>query len=141
LTSHSNRLILPDETWLTTTLVRTHGYAPSGQRLQATVLYGHWNRTTFVAYLNQVLFKEVRAGGLSILDNLLSHKTPAAVVAPCTCPYSPDLNPIGSALSKLERVVRGADGPQAVIGQLIDLSSPAACRYCLRHWGHPDTIT
>jgi transposase len=40
-----------DETWATTTMTRTHGRAPRGQRLVASVPHGHWKTSTFVAAL------------------------------------------------------------------------------------------
>jgi transposase len=159
-------------------MARTHGYAPRGQRLEAAVPYGHWKTTTFVggltaggfiapmvldgamntaafvAYVDQVLAKEVRPGDLLILDNLSSHKTPAARAALrrhhidvlYLPPYSPDLNPIENALSKLKRLVRSAaertvDGLWAAIGRLLDRFPPAECLRYLRHCGYPATIT
>jgi transposase len=166
------RLIFLDETWFTTSMARLAGYAPRGQR------HGHWQTTTFVAgltadgfiapmvldgamntaafvaYVDQVLAKEVRPGDLVVLDNLSSHKTPAAAAAlrrhNIAClylpPYSPDLNPIENAFSKLKRLVRSAaertvDGLWAAIGRLIDEFRPAECRNYLRHSGYAATIT
>jgi transposase len=173
----AGRLIFRDETWFTTAMARTHGYAPCGQRLEAAVPAGHWKTTTFVggltadgfiapmvldgamntaafvAYVDQVLAKEVRPGDLLILDNLSSHKTPAALAALrkhhidalYLPPYSPDLNPIENAFSKLKRLVRSAaertvDGLWAAIGRLIDQFSPVECRSYLRHCGYAATI-
>jgi transposase len=158
-------------------MARTHGYAPCGRRLAAAVPYGHWKTTTFVggltaggfiapmvldgamntaafvAYVDQVLAKEVRPGDLLILDNLSSHKTPAALAALrkhhidvlYLPPYSPDLNPIENAFSKLKRLVRSAaertvDGLWAAIGRLIDQFSPAECANYLSRCGYPATI-
>jgi transposase len=172
------RLIFLDETWFTTSMARLSGYAPRGRRLTAAVPHGHWKTTTFVggltadgfvapmvldgamntaafvAYVDQVLAKEVRPGDLVILDNLSSHKTPAAVAALrrheidvlYLPPYSPDLNPIENAFSKLKRLVRSAaertvDGLWAAIGRLIDEFRPAECRNYLRHSGYAATIT
>jgi len=158
-------------------MARLWGYAPRGQRLIDALPYGHWrtttfvagltadgfiapmvldgamNTTAFVAYVDQVLAKEVRPGDLVILDNLSSHKTPAAVAAFARYqidyrylpPYSPDLNPIENAFSKLKRLVRSAaertvDGLWGAIGRLIDQFRPAECRNYLRHCGYPATI-
>ena len=172
------RLVFLDETWFTTSMARPCGYAPLGQRLVAALPHGHWHTTTFVggltaggfiapmvldgamngtafvAYIDQVLAKEVRPGDLVILDNLSSHKTAAVRKAfarhHINClylpPYSPDLNPIENAFSKLKRLVRAAaertvDGLWAAIGRLLDQFRPAECRNYLRHCGYPATTT
>jgi transposase len=94
-----NRLIFLDETWATTNMARTHGYAPAGERLLDAVPFGHWKTTTFVAgltttgfiapmvldgamdgltfasYVEQVLARECQAGDVVIMDNLPAHKT------------------------------------------------------------------
>jgi transposase len=95
-------LVFLDETWATTTLTRTHGYAPRGQRLVDATPRGHWHTTTFVGalridgliaplvldgaingewfrtYVERVLVPELRRGDVVILDNLGSHKTAGA---------------------------------------------------------------
>jgi hypothetical protein len=53
-------------------------------------------------------------------------------------PYSPDLNPIENAFSKLKRLSRSAeertmDGLGSTIGRLLDRFGPAECRNCFRH--------
>jgi transposase len=172
------RLVFLDETWFTTSMARPSGYAPLGQRLVAALPHGHWQTTTFVggltaggfiapmvldgamngtafvAYIDQVLAKEVRPGDLVILDNLSSHKTAAVrnafarhhIRVLYLPPYSPDLNPIENAFSKLKRLVRAAaertvDGLWAAIGRLLDQFRPAECRNYLRHCGYPATTT
>jgi len=40
-----------DETWAKTNMVRTHGWAPRGERLRAGAPHGHWRTTTFVGAL------------------------------------------------------------------------------------------
>ncbi|MFM7111862.1 MAG: IS630 family transposase [Planctomycetota bacterium] len=95
----ARRLIFIDETWFSTTMARSRGYAPRGKRLISRVPHGHWKTTTFVggltksgivapmlldgpinsdsfkAYVEQVLAPEIRTGDLVIMDNLSSHKT------------------------------------------------------------------
>jgi transposase len=87
-----------DETWATTTMTRSHGRAPRGQRLVARVPHGHWKTSTFVAalrydgitapcvldgamngeffraYVEQFLAPTLKAGDIVIMDNLSSHK-------------------------------------------------------------------
>lgn len=43
--------MLIDETWASTNMARTRGWAPRGERLRAAVPHGHWKTTTFVAGL------------------------------------------------------------------------------------------
>jgi hypothetical protein len=45
------RLVFLDETWATTTMARTHGRAPRGERLVAAVPHGHRHTTTFLCGL------------------------------------------------------------------------------------------
>jgi transposase len=95
-----DRLVFIDETWASTNMARTHGRAPRGQRLRASIPHGHWKTTTFVAglrltgmvapmvldgpinriafeaYVEQVLVPELRPGDVVIMDNLSSHKGP-----------------------------------------------------------------
>ncbi len=92
------RLVFVDETWASTTMARTHGRAPRGERLRAAVPHGHWKTTTvvaglrnsgmvapmvldgpingvaFQAYVDQVLAPELRPGDIVVMDNLGSHK-------------------------------------------------------------------
>jgi transposase len=94
----SSRLIFLDETWATTNMARTHGRARRGERLIASVPYGHWHTTTFLcglrqdgpiaplvldgaingaaflAYIEQMLCPMLRVGDIVICDNLPSHK-------------------------------------------------------------------
>ncbi len=75
---------------------------------------GEW----FKAYVAQVLVPTLKPGDAVILDNLCSHKRPAARemididAAGATMmflpPYSPDFNPIEKAFSKLKSLLRKA---------------------------------
>lgn len=102
------QLVFIDETWATTNMTRTRGWAVRGQRLKASVPYGHWKTSTFVAalrnegidapcvidgaingalfraYVEQFLAPTLKPGDIVILDNLPSHKVagvPEAVTA------------------------------------------------------------
>jgi transposase len=78
------------------------------------LLDGAMNGDCFEAYVDQVLSKATKPGDLVILDNLSSHKTTKAKKAfkrnkirfLFLPPYSPDLNPIENAFSKLKSLAR-----------------------------------
>ncbi|WP_050663570.1 transposase [Roseovarius tolerans] len=82
----------------------------------------------------------VREGDVVILDNLPSHKSPAASEALRDIgawflflpPYSPDLNPIEMAFSKLKELIRKAaaqtyDQLWHAVGHVCDLFSAEEC--------------
>jgi transposase len=77
---------------------------------------GAINGDLFVAYVEEVLVPTLRAGDVVIMDNLSSHKRKevreAIEKAGCQLwylpPYSPDLNPIENAFSKLKALLRQA---------------------------------
>ncbi len=91
--------------------------------------------------LKPQLAPTLSAGYVVILDNLSAHKSPIAeqtirdrgawlLFLP---PYSPDLNPIEMAFSKLKahlrkRAVRTIDALWSAIGEICDLYEPAECR-------------
>jgi len=104
------------------------------------VLDGPMNRAAFEVYVATQLVPELSAGDVVILDNLSSHKS--ATAAECLkavgCwflflpAYSPDLNPIEMAFSKLKAHLRriGArtiEELQDAIASVIDLFSPQEC--------------
>ena len=94
------RPVFLDEMWTKTNMARTDGCAPRGQRVQMSVLHGHWhtstvitrltlrgmiapcvldgpmNRDAFVTCVEQALVPELRPSDVVILDNLPSHKGP-----------------------------------------------------------------
>jgi transposase len=80
------------------------------------VLDGAMNRASFDAYVEHQLAPALKPGQIVIADNLSSHKSPRAqallraqgndlIFLP---PYSPDLNPIEMAFSKLKTLIRKA---------------------------------
>ncbi len=121
-------------------MARTHGRCTRGERLRMGFPHGHRKTTTLVAglrntgmvaplvidgpingewfeaYVAQVLVPTLKPGDVVILDNLSSHKRPAAraliEAAGATMvflpPYSPDFNPIEKAFSKLKAHLRKA---------------------------------
>jgi transposase len=80
------------------------------------VMYGEGATTTevFLAFLDQVLLPELRPGDVLVMDNLGAHQpdvvrrrlADAGVGLLFLPPYSPDLNPIEMAWSKLKTYVR-----------------------------------
>lgn len=80
------------------------------------VINGAMNSECFATYVEKELLSELRPGDIVICDNLSSHKSAAArqVLESHGCElrhlpaYSPDLNPIEQAFSKLKSDVRSA---------------------------------
>src|SRR5215472_12514182 len=73
----------------------------------------------FLAYLEQALCPRLRPGQVVIMDNLSAHKVEgvrqqieaAGARLLYLPPYSPDLNPIEQAWSKLKQLLRAAKAP------------------------------
>ena len=104
---------VPHGHWHTTTLVAALDCR--GVRCSAT-LDGAVDRDAFEAFVDQVLVPRLSPGDVVVTDNLSSHKGPGVrrsieaaggglLYLP---PYSPDLNPIEMAFSKLKRLLRSA---------------------------------
>ncbi len=78
------------------------------------VIKGAMDGPAFATYVENVLVPELAPGTVVILDNLATHKNAAATKAmrDAGCwflflpPYSPDLNPIEMAFSKLKAHLR-----------------------------------
>jgi len=70
----------------------------------------------FLAYLDHCLCPQLRPGDVVVMDNLSSHKVDGVQQRIEKCgaevlylpPYSPDLNPIEKAWSKLKQLLRSA---------------------------------
>ena len=105
------------------------------------VLDGPINGCAFKTYVEKVLVPELRTGDIVIMDNLSSHK--GAKVRKCIeaagaellflPPYSPDLNPIEMAFSKLKALLRRAaersvEGLWAAIARILETFEPQECR-------------
>jgi transposase len=80
------------------------------------VLDGAMNGAAFKAYIEQVLAPSLIPGDIVVMDNLPSHKVDdvrkaikeAGAFLLYLPPYSPDLNPIELAFSKLKALLRKA---------------------------------
>lgn len=132
--------------WKTTTFVaalRADGL------VAPMVIDGALTGDLFEAYAAQVLAPALRPGDVVVLDNLACHKRAGAVRAIERAgaavrylpPYSPDLNPIELAFSKLKGLLRKAaertvDGLWDFLGRSLDAFAPDECRRYIRHCGY-----
>jgi transposase len=137
---------VPHGHWKTTTFVAAlRADGPTAPM----VIDGAMTGDLFVAYIRQVLAPTLRPGDVVVLDNLPCHKraeaTRAVEAAGATVaflpPYSPDLNPIENAFSKVKAVLRRreertVEGLWAALGQSLDWFAPDECRRYLRHAGY-----
>jgi transposase len=137
---------VPHGHWKTTTFIA--GLRSSGLTAPM-VIDGAMNGDLFEAYVKQILVPTLTPGDMVVMDNLPSHKRVAAIraieAADCTVrflpPYSPDLNPIELAFSKLKSLLRKAerrtvDALWSFLGQALDLFTPTECLNYLRHDGY-----
>lgn len=113
------------------------------------VLDGAMNGAAFKAYVEQVLAPSLTPGDIVVMDNLSSHKVAGVRDAIKAAggfllylpPYSPDLNPIELAFSKLKALLRKAaarsvDDLWNVIAKALDEFPPQECRNFFRHAGY-----
>ena len=137
---------MPHGHWKTLTLVaalRIHGLtAPY-------VIDGAMDGPSFLAYVEQILAPTLRKGDIVFMDNLRTHKIDGvrqaveAVGAKVRYlpAYSPDLNPIEMAFSKLKTAlrkgaVRTVTTLTKLIGKLIKTFEP---EHCTNYFDMPDT--
>jgi len=136
---------VPHGHWHTTTFLA--GLRTTGL-VAPLVLDGAINGAAFLAYTKQFLVPTLRPGDVVVLDNLSSHKVSGvreAIEATGATllylpPYSPDLNPIELAFSKLKRLLRDAaersvDELWQTVGRLLDHFRPDECANYIRHCG------
>lgn len=75
---------------------------------------GATDSSLFLTFVREALVPVLRPGQIVILDNLSAHKLPGVreLIEPANCrlillpPYSPDLNPIEQAISKIKTLLR-----------------------------------
>lgn len=103
----------------------------------------------FVAFVREGLVPTLVPGQVVVLDNLSAHKTPevrrliesaGARLMPLP-PYSPDLNPIELAISKIKTVLRklarrSVDGLMSGIGDALASITPDDAMHYLAHRGY-----
>jgi transposase len=140
---------VPHGNWKTLTFV-------AGLRHRAMVapfvLEGAINGAMFLAYVEQALVPTLKRGDIVIMDNLPAHKVngveQAIEMAGATLmylpPYSPDLNPIEPAFSKVKAHLRKAaehtiERLTRRIGRIVTDFRPRECRNFFRHAGYVRT--
>jgi transposase len=132
------RAPVPFGHWKTTTFtagLRLTGFAAP------FVLDGPMDGAAFLAYVSQVLVPELTPGDIVIMDNLSAHKVEgvrerietAGAQLVCLPPYSPDLNPIEKAFSKVKAILRKAaartlEDLWAAIAKALDAFTSSECR-------------
>ena len=145
---------------------RLVGYAPHGHWKTITfvgglrqrgmtapfVLEGAINGPMFLAYLKQCLVPTLKRGEIVLMDHLPAHKVAGVAEAIEAVgatliylpKYSPDLNPIELAFSKLKAHLRKAAERTILrllrqIGRVVTAFSPQECRNFFRHAGYART--
>jgi transposase len=142
---------------------RLRAYAPHGHwrtltflgalrcdRLTAPCIFdGPINGQSFRAYVEQLLVPTLKPGDIVIMDNLGSHKSAALrqMIRAAGArlwflpPYSPDLNPIEQAFSKIKHWMRMAQKRSIPdvwrhIGRLVDTITKDECANYLENAGY-----
>ena len=116
------------------------------------IIPGAMNGEAFAIYVETQLAPTLRRGTVVILDNLSTHKNARAAQAlrdrGCWFlylpPYSPDLNPIEMAFSKLNQLLRGVgartfDQLMQALGKICGLFTPQECWNYFKHAGYVST--
>ena len=132
--------------WETTTFLgalRAEGF------IAPLTVEGAINGPLFRVWVEQHLAPVLRPGDIVVMDNLSSHKVAGireaieAVGAELRYlpPYSPDLNPIELAFSKLKKLLR--DGAERTVdklwelcGRILDEFKEPECRNYFKHCGY-----
>ena len=137
---------VPHGHWKTTTLIAALDH--QGVRC-ATTVDGAVNGPVFTAFVQQVLVPTLQPGDLVVLDNLSAHKVAgvrqaiqgAGADVVYLPPYSPDLNPIELAFSKLKQGLRAArhrqrDALWRDTQRLLNTITPSDAIHFYRHCGY-----
>jgi transposase len=147
------RLVMPvpHGHWKTTTFL---GGLRADGLVAPLVVDGAINGELFEACVRKQLAPTLRPGDVVVMDNLACHKRVGVAAAIERAgarvlylpPYSPDLNPIEQALSKLKALLRKAgertvEGLWRLLGRLIDEFPPEECRNFFSHCRYRATPT
>ncbi|AMD60419.1 DDE endonuclease [Agrobacterium tumefaciens] len=140
------RSFAPHGHWRTLTFL---GALRSDRLTAPCVFDGPMNGQCFCAYVEQQLVPVLKPGDIVVMDNLASHKSAtirqlikAAGARLWFLPaYSPDLNPIEQAFSKIKHWMRNAqkrtiDDTWRHIGRLVETIQPAECQNYLKNAGY-----
>jgi len=113
------------------------------------VIDGAVDGEIFLAYIEQILVPELQPGDTVIMDNLGSHKVAGVRLAIEAAganllylpPYSPDMNPIEMAFSKLKSLLRAKalrtmDELWKAFGPISEAFSPSEFLNYFRHAGY-----
>ena len=125
----------------------TQGMGPS------LAVDGPTDRAVFEAYLEGMLLPTLRAGQVVVMDNLSAHKGERVreLIEECGCelfylpPYSPDLNPIEEAFSKVKGLLRKAqartrDALVEAMGRALSAVSARDARGFFEHCGYHQRV-
>ena len=140
------RASVPHGHWKTTTFTA----ALRRSSLTAPMLLdGPMNGVAFLAYVSQVLVPELKPGDIVVMDNLPGHKVKGVKGAIEAAgahlhylpAYSPDLNPIEIAFSKLKALLRKAAARSVeelwqVVATALDAFTPDECKNYLTACGY-----
>lgn len=137
---------VPHGHWKTTTLLAA--LDQRGVRC-SMVIDGPINTQSFETFTRQILIPTLHVGDLVVMDNLSSHKgervrrliASAGATAVYLPPYSPDLNPIELAFSKIKQLMRSA-GHRTVTAlwndtqRMLNHITPSDATNFFRHCGY-----
>jgi transposase len=131
----------PNTTLLTS--MSAEGMGPS------LAVEGATTRPVFETYVEKVLLRSLRRGQIVVMDNLTAHKGDRIreLIESAGCellylpPYSPDLNPIEEAFSKIKGLLRkaGARSREALIealGRALEAITSQDARGFFEHCGY-----
>ena len=114
-----------------------------------TVIDGPMDGPSFIAYIEQVLAPTLRKNDIVFMDNVRTHKINGVAAAIHAVgaklrylpAYSPDLNPIEQAFSKLKSALRKGAARTVkalwkLVGKLIKTFAPEECAKYIHHSGY-----
>jgi transposase len=137
---------VPHGHWKTTTLIAALDHR--GMRCSMTI-DGAVNREVFESFVARVRVPTLTPGDIVVMDNLSSHKgqkvreliASSGALPIYLPPYSPDLNPIEPAFSKLKQLMRSAahrtmEGLWSDVQRLLELITPSNAAAYFRYCGY-----